>query len=98
MKVGKTLSYGNGRLDDGKALAELGFEVKDFFSSFLEFMLDLFTNSVADPVRKCADRWLLGCGYSVVYYGYLHVAGYVWRPWNTYFRVKKTVIVEMFSC
>jgi len=27
MKVGKTLSYGNGRLDDGKALAELGFEV-----------------------------------------------------------------------
>lgn len=56
MKVGKTLSYGNGRLDDGKALAELGFEVKDFFSSFLEFMLDLFTNSVADPVRKCADR------------------------------------------
>lgn len=30
MKVGKTLSYGNGRFDDGKALAELGFEVKNF--------------------------------------------------------------------
>ena len=35
MKVGKTLSYGNGRLDDGKALAELGFEVKIFFSLHL---------------------------------------------------------------
>ncbi|KAG2380438.1 Histone deacetylase complex subunit SAP18 Sin3-associated polypeptide [Vigna angularis] len=28
--VGKTLSYGNGRLDDGKALAELGFEIGDY--------------------------------------------------------------------
>lgn len=32
MKVGKTLSYGNGRLDDSKALAELGFEVKNYSS------------------------------------------------------------------
>ncbi|BAT97833.1 hypothetical protein VIGAN_09139900 [Vigna angularis var. angularis] len=29
-EVGKTLSYGNGRLDDGKALAELGFEIGDY--------------------------------------------------------------------
>ncbi|XP_061347759.1 histone deacetylase complex subunit SAP18 isoform X2 [Gastrolobium bilobum] len=29
-KVGKTLSFGNGRLDDGKALAELGFEIGDY--------------------------------------------------------------------
>ena len=28
MKVGKTFSYGNGRLDDNKSLAELGFQVK----------------------------------------------------------------------
>ncbi|MCI47009.1 histone deacetylase complex subunit SAP18-like [Trifolium medium] len=28
--VGKTLSYGNGRLDDGKALADLGFEIGDY--------------------------------------------------------------------
>jgi hypothetical protein len=27
MKVGQTFSFGNGRLDDGKILAELGFEV-----------------------------------------------------------------------
>lgn len=33
MKVGKTLSYGSGRLDDGKAIAELGFEVKYLFLS-----------------------------------------------------------------
>ncbi|CAL9006963.1 unnamed protein product, partial [Prunus brigantina] len=31
MKVGRTLSYGNGRLDDAKVLAELGFAVKMFF-------------------------------------------------------------------
>ncbi|KAI9110139.1 hypothetical protein K1719_019180 [Acacia pycnantha] len=29
-EVGKTLSHGNGRLDDGKALAELGFEIGDY--------------------------------------------------------------------
>ncbi|GAU40801.1 hypothetical protein TSUD_348980 [Trifolium subterraneum] len=29
-EVGKTLSYGNGRLDDGKALADLGFEIGDY--------------------------------------------------------------------
>ena len=38
MKVGKTLSYGNGRLDDGKALAELGFEVENFFFIFFFFL------------------------------------------------------------
>ncbi|MED6170739.1 hypothetical protein PIB30_034006 [Stylosanthes scabra] len=32
-EVGKTLSHANGRFDDGKALAELGFEVKNFFFS-----------------------------------------------------------------
>nr|XP_025657880.1 histone deacetylase complex subunit SAP18 isoform X1 [Arachis hypogaea] len=29
-QVGKTLAYGNGRFDDGKALAELGFEIGDY--------------------------------------------------------------------
>ncbi|XP_054799796.1 histone deacetylase complex subunit SAP18 isoform X2 [Prosopis cineraria] len=29
-EVGKAFSYGNGRLDDGKALAELGFEIGDY--------------------------------------------------------------------
>lgn len=34
IKVGKTFSYGNGRLDDNKALAELGFQVKDTMCLF----------------------------------------------------------------
>ncbi|KAJ7962271.1 histone deacetylase complex subunit SAP18-like [Quillaja saponaria] len=29
-EVGKTFSYGSGKLDDGKALAELGFEIGDY--------------------------------------------------------------------
>ncbi|EXC11715.1 hypothetical protein L484_020767 [Morus notabilis] len=29
-EVGKTFSYGNGRLDDNKALAELGFQIGDY--------------------------------------------------------------------
>ncbi|BBG97450.1 SIN3 associated polypeptide P18 [Prunus dulcis] len=29
-KVGRTLSYGNGRLDDAKVLAELGFAIGDY--------------------------------------------------------------------
>ncbi|KAJ7951036.1 histone deacetylase complex subunit SAP18-like [Quillaja saponaria] len=29
-EVGKTFSYGNRKLDDGKALAELGFEIGDY--------------------------------------------------------------------
>ncbi|XP_020082338.1 histone deacetylase complex subunit SAP18-like [Ananas comosus] len=30
--VGMTFSYGNGRLDDGKTLAELGFQIGDYLS------------------------------------------------------------------
>lgn len=52
MKVGKTLSFGTGRLDDGKALADLGFEVKNSSSSssciftwlFQILLLTLFVN------------------------------------------------------
>ncbi|PRQ57741.1 putative Sin3 associated polypeptide p18 [Rosa chinensis] len=29
-EVGQTFSFGNGRLDDGKTLAELGFEIGDY--------------------------------------------------------------------
>lgn len=29
-EVGRTFSYGNGRLDDSKALAELGFQIGDY--------------------------------------------------------------------
>jgi hypothetical protein len=47
MKVGKTLSYGNGRLDDGKALADLGFEVKSYSSCIYALH---FTDSFADFV------------------------------------------------
>ena len=41
-KVGKTLSYGNGRLDDDKALADLRFEVKYMFSSGAFIYLFIF--------------------------------------------------------
>lgn len=50
MKVGKTLSYGTGRLDDGKALADLGFEVNNYSSCIYAcisqiLLLTLFFNA-----------------------------------------------------
>jgi len=50
MKVGKTLSYGNGRLDDGKALAELGFEVQ--INKFFLCLCLIITNYIANLVRN----------------------------------------------
>lgn len=61
IKVGKTFSFGNGRLDDGKALAELGFQVRGLCFYYLyinqsyipfQFLTRLF----------CVDWRLLGCG------------------------------------
>lgn len=49
MKVGKTLSYGNGRrLDDGKTLAELGFEVKQaaFYVICFDYISFSFVNFI----------------------------------------------------
>ena len=43
--MGKTFSYGNGkRLDDGKALAELGFQVNIKSPMTAAFIVDSFPN------------------------------------------------------
>lgn len=79
---------------------------KDFF--FLAFMFDHFTNSVADLVCKCADRWSVTtwmCLFCSLLWildsisSSLSVLGWLYlkAPWNTWLRVKKTKLMEMFS-
>lgn len=64
VKVGKTFSYGNGRLDDGKALAELSFQVKDYSScSFI--LLNLYLFPISNMRLLCLDWGLPGCGDTV---------------------------------
>lgn len=60
VKVGKTFSFGNGRLDDSLALAELGFQVKQTWLSFLPYQSCIPSHSCCNFFH--ADWRLLGCG------------------------------------
>ena len=65
MKVGKTLSYGNGRLDDDKALADLRFEVKYMFSSGAFIYLFIFVQWITTYVEVYVLFWHF---YIFIYY------------------------------
>lgn len=68
IKVGKTFSYGNGRLDDNKALAELGFQVTYYASITFSYNSSFFPIKFSQlPFLIFSADWrLLGCGYIVM--------------------------------
>ena len=65
MKVGKTFSFGNRRLDDSLALGELGFQVKQAWLSFLPCQFCIPYQTWGNIFH--ADWRLLGCGNHIGY-------------------------------